>query len=68
MLTLISYPYVLLTVRGAIQRLDPSLVEAARSLGRRWQAFHRVTQPHLRPGTSPAPCSSPFTCCATSAR
>ena len=50
-LTLISYPYVLLTVRGAIQRLDPSLVEAARSLGLTpWQAFHRVTLPHLRPG------------------
>lgn len=49
-LTLISYPYVLLTVRGAIQRLDPSLVEAARSLGLTpWQAFRRVTLPHLRP-------------------
>ena len=32
-LTLVSYPYVLLTVRAALQRMDPALVEAARSLG-----------------------------------
>lgn len=49
-LTLITYPYVYLTVRGAMRRLDPSLVEAARSLGLSpWQAFRRVTLPHLRP-------------------
>ena len=49
-LTLIAYPYTLLTVRAALQRLDPSLLEAARSLGlspRR--AFWRVTLPNLRP-------------------
>jgi len=49
-LTLITYPYILLTVRGAIQSLDPSLIEAARILGlTSRQAFWRVTLPHLRP-------------------
>lgn len=49
-LTLITYPYILLTVRGAILRLDPSLIEAARNLGLNpRQAFWRVTLPHLRP-------------------
>jgi iron(III) transport system permease protein len=49
-LTLIAYPYIFLTVRAALQRMDPSLLEAARSLGlspRR--AFWRVTLPNLRP-------------------
>jgi len=49
-LTLITYPFTYLTVRAALQRLDPSLLEAARSLGlspRR--AFWRVTVPLLRP-------------------
>jgi iron(III) transport system permease protein len=49
-LTVITYPFTYLTVRAALQRLDPSLVEAARSLGlspRR--AFWRVTLPSLRP-------------------
>lgn len=49
-LTLMSYPYVLLTVRAALKRMDPALLEAARSLGlSSWQAFWRVTWPHLRP-------------------
>lgn len=49
-LTLITYPFTYLSVRAAMQRLDPSLIEAARSLGyspRR--AFWRVTMPMLRP-------------------
>lgn len=49
-LTLITYPFTYLSVRAAMQRLDPSLVEAARSLGyspRR--AFWRITVPMLRP-------------------
>ncbi len=49
-LTLMSYPFTLLTVRAAFKRIDPSLVEAARSLGHSsWQAFWRVTVPQLRP-------------------
>ncbi len=49
-LTLISYPFTLLTVRTALVRMDPSLVEAARSLGLSpRQAFWRVTLPNLRP-------------------
>ena len=49
-LTLFSYPYVLLTVRAALRRLDPSLEEASRSLGRgRASTFVRITLPQLRP-------------------
>ena len=49
-LTLITYPFTYLTVRAALQRLDPSLTEAARSLGLSpRQAFWRVTVPLLRP-------------------
>lgn len=49
-LTLISYPFTYLTVRAALQRMDPSLLEAARSLGHSPQrAFWRVTVPMLRP-------------------
>src|SRR5690606_34907715 len=49
-LTLITYPFTFLTLRAAMQRLDPSLIEAARCLGyspRR--AFLRITMPALRP-------------------
>lgn len=49
-LTLITYPFTYLTVRAALQRLDPSLTEAARSLGLSpRQAHWRVTLPLLRP-------------------
>jgi iron(III) transport system permease protein len=49
-LTLLSYPYILLSARAALQRLDPALEEASRSLGRgAWGTFWRVTLPHLRP-------------------
>jgi iron(III) transport system permease protein len=49
-LTLIAYPFTFLTVRAALLRMDPSLVEAARSLGQTpSQAFRRVTLPYLRP-------------------
>lgn len=49
-LTLFSYPYVLLSVRAALRGLDPSLEEAARSLGRsQLRVFREITLPHLRP-------------------
>lgn len=49
-LALLSYPYVLLTVRAALMNLDPSLEEAARSLGRGpVRTILSVTLPQLRP-------------------
>lgn len=49
-LTLFTYPYVLLTVRGAIMRLDPAFEQASRSLGvGPRMTFLRVTLPLLRP-------------------
>jgi iron(III) transport system permease protein len=49
-LTLSTYPYVFLLAQAALRDLDPSLEEAARSLGlSRRRAFARVTVPALRP-------------------
>ncbi|MEO6317263.1 MAG: iron ABC transporter permease [Acidimicrobiales bacterium] len=49
-LTLFTYPYVLLTVRSAVRGLDPSLEEASRTLGQgRWTTLRRVVLPQLRP-------------------
>jgi iron(III) transport system permease protein len=49
-LTLLSYPYILLTVRAALQGIDSSQEEAARSLGRSpWETFWGVTLAQLRP-------------------
>ena len=49
-LTLLSYPYALLTIRAALQRLDPSLEESSRGLGYGWRkTFLRVVVPLLRP-------------------
>jgi iron(III) transport system permease protein len=49
-LTLTTYPYVLLTVRAAIQRLDPALWEAGRSLGcSPPELIRRITLPQLAP-------------------
>ena len=49
-LTLLSYPYVYLGVRAALWKLDPSLEEAARSLGRSArQTLLLVILPTLRP-------------------
>lgn len=49
-LTLFTYPYVFLTVRGALRGMDPAQEEAARSLGSgRMETFLRVTMPQLRP-------------------
>ena len=50
-LTLFSYPYVLLTVRAAYRRIDPSLEEVARTLGSGGIAtFWKVVLPQLKPG------------------
>jgi iron(III) transport system permease protein len=49
-LTLFTYPYLLLTVRAAYRQLDPSLEEASRTLGRNsLVTFLRVVVPQLRP-------------------
>ena len=49
-LTLLSYPYILLTVRAALTNMDPALEETARGLGSgAWSSFWRVTLPQLRP-------------------
>ena len=49
-LTLLTYPYVLLTVRAALRRMDRSLEESSRGLGRNsWSTFFQVTLPQLRP-------------------
>ena len=49
-LSLLSYPYLLLTLRGAWSSLDPSAEESARSLGHGpWSAMLRVTLPQLWP-------------------
>ncbi len=49
-LTLFTYPYVQLSVRAGLRGLDPSIEEAARSLGRdRRRVFLEITLPHLRP-------------------
>jgi len=49
-LTLLSYPYTLLSVRAALMGMDPALEEASRSMGHGpWGTFWRVTLPQLRP-------------------
>lgn len=49
-LTLFSYPYVALTTRAGLRTLDPSLEDAARSLGRTpTQVFREITWPHMKP-------------------
>ena len=50
-LTLLSYPYTFLSVRGALLGMDPAQEEASRSLGHGpFPTFWRVTLPQLRPG------------------
>lgn len=49
-ITLYTFPYVVLPVRAALLSLDSAQDEAARILGlSRWKAFFRVTLPQLRP-------------------
>jgi len=52
-MTLINYPFVTLSARAALQRLDPALEEAALGLGTtRRQIFWRVIMPQLRPAVT----------------
>ena len=52
-LTLLSYPYVFLPVAAALERVDPALEEAARSLGdSAATAFRRVTLRQVRPAAA----------------
>ncbi|MTJ06900.1 iron ABC transporter permease [Anabaena sp. UHCC 0204] len=49
-ITLFTYPYLLLSVRSGLQGIDPSLEEAAQSLGySKRQTFFKVVLPQLRP-------------------
>lgn len=49
-LTILSYPYILLSIRAAMQGMDPAQEEAARSLGcSPWRTFWKVTLPQLIP-------------------
>jgi iron(III) transport system permease protein len=49
-LTLFSFPYVVLSVRGALLQMDPAYEEVSRSLGHGpWRTFWRATLPQLRP-------------------
>ena len=52
-LSLSTFPYVTLTVRGALRRMDPALEEVSRSLGSGpGVTFRRVTLPQLRPAVA----------------
>jgi iron(III) transport system permease protein len=49
-LTAFTYPYIYLSTRAALARMDASLEESARSLGRTgWESFRDVVLPQLRP-------------------
>ena len=49
-LTLLSYPYILLTVRASLRRVDPALEEGSRGLGYgAWGTFLNVTLVQLGP-------------------
>jgi len=49
-LTLFTYPLVLIPVRSALRGLDPQLEEAALGMGRsEWHVFRTVILPHLVP-------------------
>lgn len=49
-ITLGTYPYMVLSVRAALQRCDPAMEEAARSLGNHpLRTFTHILLPQLRP-------------------
>ncbi len=52
-ITFVTFPYIVLPARAALLRTDRSLEEAGQSLGlARWQVFHQITLPQLRPALS----------------
>lgn len=51
--SVLSIPFVMLTVSAALHRFDPDLELAAMNLGaNRWTAFRRVTLPIIMPGVA----------------
>ena len=49
-ITLLSFPYTLLSVRASLWGQDPALDEMSRSLGNgQWKTLWRVTLPQMRP-------------------
>lgn len=49
-LTLLSYPYFFLTIRGSINNIDPSIEESSRALGNSaFKTFIKITLPQLKP-------------------
>ncbi len=51
MLTLFTYPLVLLPVRATLRRIDPQLEDAARAMGRGpFETFRTVVLPQLVAG------------------
>ena len=51
--TLVTLPYVVRTTAASLQLIDPSLEEAARTLGAgAWRVFRRVTVPQIAPGVA----------------
>ncbi len=66
-LSLSTFPYVFLIAAAALRSVDPSIEEAARSLGRSpRQVFFSVTLPPSVPGLPPRRSSSRSTCSRTS--
>ena len=50
-LTTFYYPYAFITISRAMEKMDPSLEEAARDMGAsRWKVFTSVTLPLMLPG------------------
>ena len=46
-----TFPYMVRAVSAVLQKMDPTLESAARSLGAgRWYVFRTITLPQLRPG------------------
>lgn len=52
-LTLFTYPYIFMSVRAALEGLDPSLEDASLCLGHgRWRTFFGCILPQLRPAVA----------------